>query len=158
MKKIKIIAGITWAFAGLILILILFPGIGVFSKSVSRLPFMKLNPNLTGGVVARQMISEGCTLDIRKPVFDGLIGERKNGFVQLDWRGNIPESINDTIDYDNDGTSDFSVIINRKESKAELASYNPLVKKVGISTPTSYGWAVRVDLKRDNRNINNSDK
>ena len=30
MKKIKIIAGITWAFAGLILIIILFPGLNSF--------------------------------------------------------------------------------------------------------------------------------
>jgi hypothetical protein len=158
MKKIKIIAGITWALAGLILILVLFPGLSSFSASASRLPFMKINPNLTGGDVARQMVSGGCTLDIRKPVFDGLIGKRKNGFVQLDWRGNVPETIKDTIDYNNDGISDFSVIINRKDSKTELASFNPLVKKVDVSTPTSYGWAIRVELKRDNLNINNSDK
>ena len=50
---------------------------------------MKINPNYTGGEVAKQLISEDCTLDIRKPVFDGLFKESKNGFVQIDWRGNI---------------------------------------------------------------------
>jgi hypothetical protein len=152
MKKIKIIAGITWAFAGLILILVLFPGLNSFSASASRLPFMKINPNYTGGEIARQIVSDGCTLDIRKPVFDGLIGKRKNGFVQLDWRGKVPETINDTIDYNNDGHSDFLVIINRKESKTELASYNPLVKKLGVSAQTSYGWAIRVELNSDKLN------
>lgn len=158
MKKLKIIAGLAWAFAGLILILILFPGLSSFAGSASRLPFMKINPNLTGGNVARQMISEGCTLDIRKPVFNGLIGERKNGFVQIDWRGNVPETINDTIDYNNDGYSDFSVIINRKESKTELASFSPLVKKIGVSTQTSYGWAIRVELKKESLNTTKTDK
>jgi uncharacterized membrane protein YfhO len=158
MKKVKIIAGICWAFAGLILIIILFPGLNGFSVSVSKLPFMKLNPRYTGGEISSRIISESCSLDIRKPVFNGFLKDRKSGFVQLDWRGNVPETINDTIDYNNDGISDFSVIINRKDSKTELASFNPLVKKVDVSTPTSYGWAIRVELKRDNLNIINSDK
>jgi hypothetical protein len=146
MKKIKIIAGITWAFLGLILILILFPGMNSFSSSAAKLPFMKINPNLTGGEISHQMISEGCTLDIRKPVFNGLIGERKHGFVQLDWRGNLPDRLNDTVDYDLDGVQDFSVVIDRTKSKTEIAPFSDKVKDIRISTPASYGWAVRVDL------------
>jgi hypothetical protein len=158
MKKVKILAGITWAFAGLILIIILFPGLNSFSESASHLPFMKINPNYSGGEVARQLISEGCTLDIRKPVFDGLSGERKSGFVQIDWHGNVLEKIYDTIDFNNDGLSDFSVSVNRKESKTEFASLNPMARKITISTPTSYGWAIRVELKRDSLKINKSNK
>jgi hypothetical protein len=146
MKKLKIIAGVTWAFAGLILIIILFPGLNSFSASASRLPFMKINPNYSGGEVVKQMISDGCTLSVRKPVFDGLLGERKNGFVQIDWRGQIPEIIKDTIDFNLDGLPDFSVMIMRKEAKTELVPLNREVKKIGISTPTSYGWAIRVEL------------
>ncbi|HZY25257.1 MAG TPA: hypothetical protein VFE71_05485, partial [Bacteroidales bacterium] len=76
MKKIKIIVGISWAFLGLILIIILFPGLNSYSVSVSKLPFMKLNPIYSGGEVAQQIISDKCTLDIRRPVFNGFIGER----------------------------------------------------------------------------------
>ena len=57
MKKIKIIAGIIWALSGLILILILFPGLNSFSGSAARLPFMKINPNYSGGEVTKQMLS-----------------------------------------------------------------------------------------------------
>jgi hypothetical protein len=146
MKKVKIIAGITWAFLGLILILILFPGMNSFSSSAAKLPFMKINPNFTGGEISHQMISEGCTLDIRKPVFNGLIGERKHGFVQLDWRGNITDKLNDTVDYDLDGVPDFYIFIDRKESKTEIEPFSDKVKDIRISTPASYGWAVRVDL------------
>src|ERR1035437_8448676 len=85
MKKVKIIAGISWAIFCLILILILFPGLTSFSGSVSKLPFMKLNPRYTGGEIANQVIQERCTLDIRKPVFNGFLKERTSGFVQLDW-------------------------------------------------------------------------
>jgi hypothetical protein len=146
MKKVKIIAGITWAIIGLILILILFPGLNSFSSSAAKLPFMKINPNLTGGTVDHQLISLGCTLDVRKPVFDGLIRERKNGFVQLDWRGNLPDKLTDTVDFNLDGVPDFYIFIDRKESKTEIEQFSDKVKDIRISTPASYGWAVRVDL------------
>jgi hypothetical protein len=149
MKKVKIFAGISWAFIGLILIIILFPGLNSFSISVSKLPFMKINPRYTGGEIATQYISENCTLDIRKPVFNGFFNERNSGFVQADWHGTIPDLIKDTIDYDNDGNKDFYIIVTRKEHKTDLESFNPQVKGVVISTPTSSGWSVRVKLLKE---------
>jgi hypothetical protein len=146
MKKVKIIAGISWAFFCLILIIILFPGLNSFSFSVSKLPFMKLNPRYTGGEIADQVLSKSCTLNIRKPVFNGFLKERNSGFVQLDWHGTIPEIIKDSIDYDHDGIKDFCVLIDRKNSKTVLDPINRKIKGVLISTPTSYGWAVRIGL------------
>jgi hypothetical protein len=146
MKKVKIIAGISWALFCLILIIILFPGLNSFSLSVSKLPFMKLNPRYTGGEIADQVISKSCTLDIRKPVFNGFLKERNLGFVQLDWHGTIPDIIKDSIDYNHDGIKDFCVLIDRKNSKTVLDPINRKIKGVLISTQTSYGWAVRVGL------------
>ncbi|MGC1389764.1 MAG: hypothetical protein WA816_01910 [Bacteroidales bacterium] len=146
MKKVKIIAGISWAFLGLILIIILFPGLNTFSVSASKLPFMKLNSRYTGGEIARQIITASCTLDVRKPVFDGFLKERNTGFVQMDWHGKLPEIIKDSIDYDQDGIKDFCVLIERKDSKTVLDPFNRKVKGVLISTATSYGWAARVKL------------
>lgn len=146
MNKIKITAGLIWAVVCLILMIILYFGLGNFSSGLSKLPFMKINPNFTGGEVAREIVMESCTLAIRKPVFDGLIGEKKNGFVQLDWRGKVPETINDTIDYNMDNTPDFVIIINRKEPTTMLTPLSPEVKNVEISTETSFGWAVRVNI------------
>ena len=146
MKKIKIIAGISWAFIGLILIIILFPGLNSYSLSVSKLPFMKLNPRYSGGEIAKRIVADRCTLDIRKPVFNGFIKVRNNGFVQMDWRGTVPDIINDSIDYDQDGKKDFNILIDRKNSKTILYPFNSKVKNVVISTRTSYGWAVRVGL------------
>ena len=148
MKKVKIVAGISWALLCLILIIILFPGLNNFSVSVSRLPFMKLNPRYSGGDIANQIVTESCTLNIRKPVFNGFFGERDRGFVQIDWRGSVPEKINDSIDYDHDGTRDFVILVDRKDSKTELKPFSTKVKNVIISTPTSYGWAVRVGLTK----------
>ena len=146
MKKVKIIAGILWAFLGVVLIIILFPGLNSFSVSVSKLPFMKINPIYTGGDIAKQIVADRCTLDIRKAVFNGFLNERKTGFVQMDWHGDLPEIINDSIDYDQDGVKDFIISVNRKNSKTILNPISNNVKKVVISTQTSYGWAVRVGL------------
>lgn len=146
MKRIKIIAGVTWAFLGLFLIIILFPGLNSLSGTVARLPFMKLNPIYTGGDVASQIRVESCTLNIRKPVFNGFLKERTSGFVQLDWHGIIPETIKDSIDYDRDGIKDFTILVDRKNAKTKVEPTNRKVSKVIISTPTSYGWAVRVRI------------
>ncbi|MCJ7447042.1 MAG: hypothetical protein MUO72_05075 [Bacteroidales bacterium] len=148
MKKIKIIAGIMWAILGLFLILILFPRFTNFTSSASKLPFMKINPRYSGGDVASERISVNCTLITRKPVFNGLLKERKTGFVQIDWRGNIPETIVDTIDFDSDSIPDFTIRINTKESTTRFDPSNKNVKGVDVSTPTSYGWAVRIKLKK----------
>jgi hypothetical protein len=148
MKKIKITVGIVWAILCLILIIILFPGLNSFSSGVAKLPFMKINPNFTGGEAAEQIVMESCTLVIRKPVFDGLFRERDNGFVQIDWRGKIPEVIIDTIDYNMDKEPDFMIRIDRSKPATILQPMNPKVKKMGISTPTSYGWSARVKITK----------
>jgi hypothetical protein len=147
MKKFKIIAGIMWAFLCLVLVLVLFPGLNSFSGSFARLPFMKINPNYSGGEVVNHIISANYVTDIRKPVFDGLTGQRKRGFVQIDWRGKIPDVINDTIDYDMDNKADFRIHIFKDGSSTEIEPINKKIGKVLVSTPTSYGWAVRVEVQ-----------
>jgi hypothetical protein len=148
MKKLKIIAGITWAFICLIIIIVLFPGLNSFSASAARLPFMKINPNYTGGEIAYQIIETSCTLDVRRPVFDGLLSEKNKGFVQIDWKGNVPENISDTIDYNRDNNPDFKIAIDRINTKTTLDALNKKVIGVAVSTPTSYGWAVRVEVMK----------
>ena len=148
MKKIKIIAGITWAFAGLILIILLFPKLTDLSKSFAQLPFMKINPNYSGGDIVFSDSVAGYKLDIRKPVFDGLLRERNHGFVQLDWRGDIPEIISDTIDYDRDGSNDFLISINTRTPGTEITPIDNKVEGINVSTATSYGWAVRVNISK----------
>jgi hypothetical protein len=148
MKKLKITAGLIWAFLCLILIIILFPGLNSFSAAASKLPFMKINPNYTGGEVAGRFISPGCTLVVRKPVFDGLFGNRNKGFVQLDWRGDLPVKIADTIDYNFDGVQDFGIAIDRINQKTSIDPVNSKVKDITISTATSYGWSVRVSIEK----------
>lgn len=146
MNKFKLTAGIIWALVSLLLMVILFFALGGFSQSLAKLPFMKLNPVCSGGEVARRIVADNCTLEIRQPVFNGFLGEKNRGFVQVDWRGIIPEMINDTIDYNMDNIPDFIIEIDRKENTSELSGMTPLVKNISVSAPTSYGWAARVKI------------
>jgi hypothetical protein len=149
MKKVKIIAGIIWAILCLIVMVAFFPGFNSLSRSVAKFPFMKINPNMSGGGIAYENIQASCTLVMHHPVFDGLVKERKNGFVQVDWRGEIKEEIFDTIDYDLNGIPDFCISINTQTADTRLDPINPAVNGIDVSTSTSYGWAARIRLKKE---------
>ena len=148
MKTIKIIAGITWAFVCLIIIIVLFPSLNPLANATSKLSFMKINPNYSGGEIVREIEKDNYSLNIHRPVFDRLIGEGKTGFVQVDWRGQLPGIVNDTIDFDNDGKNDFVVQIDTCNAQGVITALNPKVGKLHVSTPTSYGWAIRVGLTK----------
>jgi hypothetical protein len=148
MKKLKITAGIIWAVICLVIIIILFPGLQGFSRSLASLPFMKIHPRYTGGEPLYREINQNCTLVVRKPVFAGLIRERDNGFVQIDWRGNLSEHLSDTIDTDMDGNPDFIIRVDTRNSETSMISLNKKIGDVNVSTPVSYGWAVRVNLNK----------
>ena len=36
----------------------------------------------------------------------------------------------------------------KNENKTEISSFNRKVGEILISTPTSYGWAIRVDVQK----------
>ncbi len=148
MKRVKIIAGLIWAFACLVIIIVLFPGLSGFAESLSEAPFMKIHPRYSGGEIAKQIVTRSCTLDIRKPVFKGLTGDRKEGFVQLDWRGKVPEIISDSIDYDFDGVCDFFIFADTKNNNTILKSFSNKTGDLNISTKTSYGWSIRVNISK----------
>jgi len=49
---------------------------------------------------------------------------------------------------DRDGTKYFLIAINTKEPKTEIKPLDKKVESLNVSTATSYGWAVRVNISR----------
>ena len=47
-----------------------------------------------------------------------------------------------------DGNNDFLIVINTREPKTEVKSLDSKVESVNVSTATSYGWAVRVNISK----------
>lgn len=148
MKTIKIVAGITWAFLCLIIVIVMFPALNPLAGATARLPFMKINPRYSGGEVVQKQQKGNYSIDIRRPVFDGLLRDKKTGFVQVDWKGELPEQIVDTIDYDGDQANDFIIQVDTLTSQSMITPINQKVKGIEVSTSTSYGWAVRVILMK----------
>jgi hypothetical protein len=150
MKKFFTILGFVWAVLCLIIVLVMFPGLDSCSRQVAKLPFMKINPNFSGGDTAATICYENYTLNIHEPVFAALIGESSRGFVQLDWtwKDSIPVAISDSIDYNMDFAPDFIIGIDPSTERYQIEALNDVVKGIGASARTENGWIVRVDLDK----------
>ena len=102
MKTVKMILGITWALAALLIVLATFFGNDLFSRKLVATTGITVSPWFSGGPVIKTVDRDGYTILIHRPVFDALIGERKSGFVQVDWK---PDSVVAWFLVVNDGTA-----------------------------------------------------
>ncbi|MHA2061852.1 MAG: hypothetical protein ACW963_06150, partial [Candidatus Sifarchaeia archaeon] len=88
---------------------------------------------------------------IHRPVFDGLIKERRKGFVQIKWAPNesvLPKHIDEVIDFDADGRNDFRIMLNTETNETELQKFNNEVVSLDEVLVVGSERIVRVELKR----------
>lgn len=159
MAKLKSALGYTWAVVCFLIILATFFGNQKFSQALSKAPFMKINPVYSGGEVEKTIDHLTYKTLIHRPVFEALIGESAEGFVQVNWvfmKGggfkDLPNPIVETVDYDLDGKDDFEINLNRQTGNATLRAFNPSVVSVLLTAKLSDGWVARVNLL-NNKNI-----
>jgi len=140
--------GYSWAVVCIILIPATFIGNGAFSNMLSKFSFMKVNPVYSGGDLDHSLNKGDMKVEINKPVFAALIGESSNGFVQVKWViKDLPPSISDTIDFDKNGTPDFSVKIDTKTGKTEFKAIDKNVLGLRVSSKVKESWLIRVNIK-----------
>jgi hypothetical protein len=129
LKGIKTGAGYIWAVFCLVIVLATFVGLGFWSKTLATETGIHVSPRFTGGEV-RTTIDHGAyrTL-LHRPVFDGLMGERRDGFVQIDWvpqqKNSLPPALEEAFDIDGNGSEDC--IVRLEGGKAVLLSHAPWV-------------------------------
>jgi hypothetical protein len=129
LEGIKAGAGITWAALCLVIVLATFVGLGFWAKTLATETGIHVSPRFTGGEI-RTAIDHGAyrTL-LHRPVFDGLVGERRDGFVQIDWvpreKNALPPALEEAFDIDGDGSADCSVRL--EGGKAVLLGHAPWV-------------------------------
>ena len=142
--------GYIWAIICLLLIPASFMGNMYFSKQLAKLPFMKVNPVFTGGVISKTIEDNSLTVSVYKPVFEALIGESSNGFVQVRFsdKDKLPLIIDRKIDYNNDGKEDFRLIINTQTGDTKIESLNNHVDGIKVSSRVKTDWIVRVNLHK----------
>lgn len=89
------------------------------------------SPRFTGGEVARSIDHGSYRTVLHRPVFDGLVGERADGFVQIDWvpveKQSLPSAIVEDLDINGDGSSEVSVRIDTASGHVRLARKAPWV-------------------------------
>lgn len=153
MKTLKSFLGYLWAAPALLIVLATFMGNGWFSRQLASATDIKVSPRFTGGEVVKTIDHGVYQTDLHRPVFDGLLEPRSKGFIQLNWRpaAGLPQTVQEAVDYNNDGREDFQVVLDTKKGSVSVTAYSP-----GVGTsPESYklknGWAVRVPLHRVSR-------
>jgi hypothetical protein len=151
MLKLKAFFGYTLAALGVPVILVMLFGMGDWMNLLVNATGVQISPWETGGAIAYQIDRSGYHLDVHEPVFMALIGEKRTGFVQVDWQPltGVPGQIDEAVDYDRDGTADFQVSWDWKTpgSQAQLTALQPEVLGVRQNFTLDGAPILRVNLR-----------
>jgi hypothetical protein len=148
MNKLKSFFGYFVAVLGVPLLLITFMGSSSWMQLLVSTTGLKINPLYSGGEVARAYSQDGMRVEIYETVFAALIGETKEGFVQVTFGPKVAaRQIDADVDFDNDGTADFHVQWDTSTSNAVITAYSPLILGLEGTYELKNSYAVRVNLK-----------
>ncbi len=150
MNKLKGFLGYIWAFLAFFIALATYVGYDTFPRKLAAATGITVSPRFTGGEIVRTIDHGPYKTHIHRPVFDGLIGEREKGFIQLNWEpfAGLPPVIREKIDYDGDNTEDFLITLDTRTGDTSLTAYNTSVRSMERSYKLKRGWAARVLLQR----------
>lgn len=149
MSKITTIIGYTLAALAVPLVLVTFIGGQFWAETLVSVTGITVSPWVTGGEVARQVNHGAYQTSIHRPVFDWLIGQRPDGFVQVDWAplGALPVQIVEDVDFDGDGQRDFHIVVDTQTLKGALTPYSPRVVGLEGVYRLPQALAIRVSLR-----------
>lgn len=152
MNKIKAFFGYFWAALGVPVVLVMLLGSSAWMNLIAT-SGLEVSPWFTGGDVAHLVSSEAWVTEIHEPVFQALIGERRKGFVQVNWRplGRALGTVNEDVDYDADGQPDFHIRWDVQAAEPELTALQDAV--LGLDSVYRFkdgSAAVRVTLRNEN--------
>jgi hypothetical protein len=129
----------------------------IFSNQLSKLLVaktgLKVSPWITGGEIEQRVNRENYWVEIYHPVFRGLLVDRPQGFIQIKWKplGSLPRQVNERIDWDGDGRSDFHIYLDTVTGESKLIRAEPRVLGVRQVLKLQDAWMVRVNLKHHTR-------
>ena len=151
MSRVKAYLAYSWAFLAAPLVLVTFMGMDSLAGKLVAVTGLRVHPIYTGGEVARTIDHGQYETWVHHPVFDGLVGPRSHGFIQIQWRPKdanlLPERLKEQIDLDTDGTSRFLIRLNTKTNGADLEASGSRVLSIGEVLTAGNTRIVRVNLK-----------
>jgi len=150
MGRLKSVLGYTLAVLASLIVLATFFGNDYFSYKFASATGIKVSPWYTGGEIVKIVEHGTYRTIIHRPVYDGLMGERREGFIQIKWQSTagLPPMIRETVDYDGYDKADFLVTLDTATGETTLIGYNPAVVSVKKTYKLDTGWAVRILLRK----------
>ncbi len=147
LSKIKSLLGYFLAALMVPVVFVTLMGMGPLAQGLVKITGVVISPWYTGGEVVGTAAHGAYETRIHRPVFDALIGERREGFVQVVWgpAAALPETVIEEIDYDNNGQADFQITLHPKSKTAEWRAYSE--KATGLEGPYAIGDGVGVRIK-----------
>jgi hypothetical protein len=104
------------------------------------------------GEVAREVRHDAYRTLVRRPVFDGLVGQRADGFVQVEWAPDegkaLPAALREEVDVDGDGRADFVVHLDTVANRGTVQPFSAAVGGLERVYDLGAERAVRVRLRR----------
>ena len=152
------ILGYAWGVGIPLLMLVLFLGLNEWSFRFSELPFMQIHPRYSGGEVIKKIDDGGVRYALHRLVRDGLVGERADGFLQIDvtLSDTVKYPIETSFDFDMDGIQDFRLRFETPEcTSPSLESFVPEITSFEQYARTTDGWVVRLRYEMNFQPINN---
>jgi hypothetical protein len=156
MNRLKSVLGYIWAIMAIPIVLATFINNGSWAKVLAETTGVEVSPRFTGGDIAGTQIHEKYRTEIHQPVFGGLLGERDEGFIQIDWvpkEEGLPPVIREEMDYNSDGSIDFSIVLNTRTDEASLKPYSDNIISVQSVLNAENKKVVRIRLKNDNEQL-----
>jgi hypothetical protein len=153
MSRIQALLAYSWAALAGPLLLATFMGMKPLTEGLVAVTGLHVHPIYTGGEKTPPIPHGPYQTTIHRPVFDGLVGPRDHGFVQIQWQPadtnqpGLPELIEEPIDFDADGTTDFTVRLDTKTNEASLETSDRRVLSIQEVIPIRDARVVRVNLK-----------
>ncbi len=84
MKNILSVFAYVWASLGTLIILMAFIGMDSWQQLSLNLPFMRVDPQYSGGAIVDSIVKNNLKISIHENVFPGVFRRSGNGFVQID--------------------------------------------------------------------------
>jgi hypothetical protein len=152
MSRIQAFLAYSWAALTGPLLLATFMGMKPLTEGLVAVTGLHVHPIYTGGEETPPISHGQYQTIVHRLVFDGLVGPRDRGFVQIRWQPSdpnqpgLPELIEEPIDFDSDGTADFTIRLNTKTNEARLETSDRRVLSIPEVIPIRDARVVRVNL------------
>jgi hypothetical protein len=151
MNRIRPYLAYAWALLATPIVLITFMGMPALAKRLVNSTGLHVHPLYSGGEVMQTIDHPQYKAIVHRPVFDGLICDRSTGFVQIEWQprdANLPDSIDESIDLDQDGKADLQIHVDTRTDQVRLDSTDSRVGTINEVIRVQNGRVVRINLSK----------